>query len=189
MTPDPSTPDAVDRDPSAMGRVSGHPAGVAAVTGDPAAGTEPASPVRWALYALGTVVAGWGLYGLLTAPMAPDLGRWLRFAVGVAVLNDGLLMPLGVAVGVLVVRLVPGAGRAYVQAGLLVSGAVTLVALPFVAGLGRTPDVPSALPLSYGRGLLVTLAAVWLGVAAVAAGRAAWARLRARRPRGAAPPP
>jgi len=31
--------------------------------------------------------------------------------------------------------------------------------------LGRRPDVPSALPLDYGTGLLVTLAAVWLGVA------------------------
>lgn len=148
----------------------------------------PPSRARWALYAAGTAVAAWGAYGLFTASMAPEPLRWLRFAAAVALVHDGLLMPLVVAVGVAVVRLVPDAGRAYVQAGLLISGSVVLVALPFVLGLGRTPDVPSALPLPYGRGLLLTLAAVWLGVAAVAAGRSTWARATARRRRGAAPP-
>jgi hypothetical protein len=48
--------------------------------------------------------------------------------------------------------------------------------------LGRRPDVPSALPLDYGTGLLVTLAAVWLGVATVAVVRELTRRRRAGGP-------
>jgi hypothetical protein len=54
-------------------------------------------------------------------------------------------------------------------AAAYLSGALIAVALPLVLGLGRTPDEPSALPLNYGRGLLISLAVVWLAAAAIAA--------------------
>ena len=129
---------------------------------------RPLPRVRWVLYAAGTALAGYGAYGLLTADRSAPLA-WARFAALVVVTNDLLLAPVVIAVGVLLVRAVPGGARAYVQGGLFVSGAVTLLALPFVLGLGRTPDLPSALPLDYGRGLIVILVAIWLGVAALAA--------------------
>jgi hypothetical protein len=124
---------------------------------------------RWFLYAAGTGLAGYGTYGLLTADRSAPLA-WARFAALVVVANDGLLAPLVIAAGALLVRAVPGASRAYVQSGLFISGAVTLLALPFLLGFGRSPDLPSALPLDYGQGLVITLVAVWLGVGAVAAG-------------------
>jgi hypothetical protein len=57
-----------------------------------------------------------------------------------------------------------------------VSGALTLVALPFVLGFGADPLNPSFLPREYGRNLLLLVVAVWL-VAAV------WAVVAVRRPR------
>jgi len=132
---------------------------------------RPLPRVRWVLYAAGTVLAGYGAYGLLTADRSAPLA-WARFAALVVVANDLLLAPLVIAVGVLVVRAVPGGARAYVQSGLFISGAVTLLALPFVLGLGRRAELPSALPLDYGRGLIMILVAIWLGVGALAAVRA-----------------
>lgn len=119
------------------------------------------------LYAVGTALAAWGGYGLVTAEASAPLS-WARFAALVVLVNDGLLAPVVLAGGVLLVRWAPPAARAYLQAGLFVSGAVTLLALPFVLGVGRTADVPSALPLNYGRGLVLTLLVGWAGVGAVA---------------------
>jgi hypothetical protein len=124
---------------------------------------------RWALYAVGAAVAGWGVISLVTGSGVPLTEA--RFGIAVLLGHDALLAPLAIGVGVLAARWVPRRARAYVQAGLLVSAVVTLVALPFVIGAGRQPDEPSSLPLDYGRGLLVTLAAVWVGVGAAAAVR------------------
>jgi hypothetical protein len=93
---------------------------------------------------------------------------WGRFALGVAVLHDAVLAPAALAVGVLVTRAVPARARALVSAGLVISGATVLATVPTVLHPGRTADVPSALPLNYGRGLTVVLGAVWAGVGLVA---------------------
>jgi hypothetical protein len=78
-------------------------------------------------------------------------------------------MPVAIAVGALLTRTVPGQARAATAAAAYIGGALIAVALPLVLGLGRTPDEPSALPLNYGRGLLISLAVVWLAAAAIAA--------------------
>jgi hypothetical protein len=78
-----------------------------------------------------------------------------------------LLAPMIVLAGLLLGRLVPARPTPYFQAGLILGGVVTWL-LPFVLGYGRTPDLPSALPLNYGRGLLVILALIWLIIGLVA---------------------
>ena len=140
---------------------------------------------RLALYAVGAAVLAYGVVGLFTADRAPSPSLWARFWLGGLVAHDFLLAPLVVAAGVLVTRLARGDARPYIQAGLAMSGMVSLVALPFVLGRGRDEREPSALPLDYGRGLLVTLAAIWLAIAAVGFLR----ELRSRRAvRGSDPP-
>ncbi len=141
--------------------------------------------MRRALYAAGSALMAYGAYGLLTADKSAPLA-WARFAATVLVAHDALLAPLAIGAGVLVVRLVPGATRRYVQSGLFISVALTLLALPFVLGYGRSPDLPSALPLDYGTGLAITLVAVWTGVGAVAVLRRSVDRIRT--PARAAPP-
>ena len=118
----------------------------------------------------------WGAVGLVRGLGGAGLEPYGRFALGGVVVHDLLLAPLVVVAGVLLVRVVPAAVRDLVQAGLVVSGTVTVLAVPVLLGYGRQADDPSTLPLDYGRGLLVTLAVVWAVLAAVAGLRALRAR-------------
>ncbi|MGH3326604.1 MAG: molybdopterin-dependent oxidoreductase [Streptomycetales bacterium] len=58
-------------------------------------------------------------------------------------------------------RLAMGRYRGPLQAGLIISGTLTLAALPVVLGFGRGAGEPSRLPLDYGVGLALALAGVW----------------------------
>ena len=131
--------------------------------------------LRIGLGALGAAAMG---YALLGAAGDPDImrGRHLGFLATVLALHDGALLPAVILAAVLVHRLVPAGYRAIVQAALIASTAMTVVALPLVLGYGRTADNPSALPRDYPLGLAVVLGAVW-----AAAGVALL--VRARRPR------
>ncbi|WP_432827819.1 hypothetical protein [Dactylosporangium sp. CA-092794] len=129
-----------------------------------------------ALLALaGLALVGYGAYGWLDAPGHELTGR-LIFAAAALAVHDFLVVPLVLGAGALAIRYVPPVARRPVQAALVVSAALTAVAFPFVIGVGRIADNPSAFPQHYGRGLLVLLAAVWLVAAA-------WTALRARRAR------
>jgi len=77
------------------------------------------------------------------------IGGVLIFLVAVLVLHDGLWMPLVLLVG----RRVRGIGA-------IVATALAVTALPLALGLGRAADNPSALPLDYGRNLVLLLLAV-----------------------------
>lgn len=129
--------------------------------------------MRWLLGALGLSAMAYALLGAVTDPDVKPL-RHTGFLITVLVLHDGVLLPAVIAVGVLVHRAVAPPYRAVVQAALIASTAVTLVALPLVLGYGRIADNRSALPRDYGRGLLVVLAVVWLAAAVVVATTAAW---------------
>jgi hypothetical protein len=142
---------------------------------------------RWGFYLAGTAMVLTGIVGLLTSGPFPFAE--IRFAAVSLVVHDAVLVPAVLAVGVLLTRTVPPLLRPYAQVALLVSGAVTVVALPFVIGAGRRPDIPSALPLDYGRGLLWVLAAIWVTTALIAAARIGLRRAaaaRRSRPRPAA---
>jgi hypothetical protein len=70
------------------------------------------------------------------------------------------------------------AARPAIVVGAAVAGILTLVALPWVLGVGADPDNPSFLPRDYGRNLLL----VDVGVLVVAA---LWATVATRRARSA----
>jgi hypothetical protein len=77
-----------------------------------------------------------------------------------------IFLPLAIAIGALLTRVVPSQVRAVTAAAVYVSGVLFVVALPLILGLGRRADDPSALPLKYGRGLLISVAVVWLAAGA-----------------------
>jgi hypothetical protein len=111
-------------------------------------------------------------------------GRHLLLLVGVLLVHDGIVLPVFVAIGALVHQLVPMRHRALLYSGLIATAAVTFVALPFVLGFGRTPDLPSALPRNYLGGYLLLLAIIWAVVAVrLSAKRLAHIRPRLRRRR------
>ena len=123
-----------------------------------------------ALVAGGLVMAfgAWGLLGQAEATMPVAWARWLAAAL---LVHDLLVAPALLAAGWLVARL-PGAWRAPVRAGLMVSATVVLVTLPAFLGDGRAtqPGNASLLPNHYGRSLALLLVPVW-AVAILAATR------------------
>ncbi|MEV4534519.1 hypothetical protein AB0J82_11885 [Asanoa sp. NPDC049518] len=139
--------------------------------------------MRWTrriLVGAGVGVMAYALFGAATDP-ATEPGGQLAFLAAVVVAHDAILVPLTIGLGVLIGRFLPIAVRRPVRVAAIISLAVTLMAIPFVLGRGRRGDDPSALPLDYGRGLLIILGIVW----AVTLVATLTARLRSR----ADPPP
>jgi len=66
-----------------------------------------------------------------------------------------------VIAGLAISRLVPVGWRRDVAAASAVSLLVSLVALPFLTGLGRRPDNPSLLDRNYWAGYLTLMVLVW----------------------------
>ncbi|MDL4821763.1 hypothetical protein [Actinomadura opuntiae] len=109
-----------------------------------------------AAYAAGLALIGFGLRGVVAD--VPVRG-WATWFVGAAVLHDGVLVPAVLVAGV-VTGWIPVAYRRVLRGALLVAACVTAVALPLVLGYGRRPDVPSQLPLPYGRNLAIVVGAI-----------------------------
>jgi hypothetical protein len=81
-----------------------------------------------------------------------DAAWWL--AAGV-VLHDGVLAPLTVLVGLVVVAAAPGRVQAPLVAGGIVLGTVTIMAIPVLGRFGARPDNPTLLDRDYVGGWLV----------------------------------
>ena len=143
--------------------------------------------MRWTrriLVAAGTAAMAYAIVGLLSDP-ATDPPRQFAFLVAVLVAHDAVFLPLVLGAGALVSHWAPPPLRTPVRVAGIVSLALAVVATPFVLGFGRRHDDPSALPLDYGRGLLVLLAIVW--AAATAWGLVTTMRSGRRRRRQALP--
>ncbi|MFD7974357.1 hypothetical protein [Streptomyces sp. NPDC059071] len=106
----------------------------------------------------GAGVLGLGLIGLgaWLVAVEPDPAGVLAWLVGALVLHDGILAPLVLAVGLL---LVGRPERGLLRGTLVVAGSVVLVTLPLLVRPGEPPN-PSALPLPYARNLAIVLGAV-----------------------------
>ncbi len=132
--------------------------------------------MRKALGALGVGVAAYGGWLLLSRTdngQLVDAGIWLASGV---VLHD-FVLTLGVLLaGALSVRLLPEPAKAPAIVGMVVLGALTLVALPVLGGFGARDDNPTLLDRPY---LASWFALVALTVLAVTAA----SLLRSRGPR------
>lgn len=127
---------------------------------------------------LGAGVVVYGAQGLVSSASFADLRSVATWFVGGALLSDLIIAPAVIATGVLLSRAVRDRVRPYVQAGLIMTGGVTLAALPLLTGRGKSDSNPSALPLNYPRGWLITVACVWAAVLLIALARRGWERLR-----------
>ena len=92
-----------------------------------------------------------------TAPVLGVGGWWL----GGPLIVDLIAVPIVVIVGVVIGRVVPVGWRRYVTAASALSFLFTLVAFPFLTGLGRRQDNDSLLDRNYWAGYLAVLALVW----------------------------
>jgi hypothetical protein len=136
---------------------------------------EAGGPVFWLSGALGTVLIGFGVRGLLHDPGATRPAELARWFFGAGVIHDFAWIPLTLLAGV-VTRLLPPIARTPVRIGLAASAVLTIVTWPLVQRWGASAANPSALPLDYGRNLVVTLLVCWLVVACTIAVRASRSR-------------
>jgi hypothetical protein len=132
-------------------------------------------PLRTVAALAGTGLAAYGIVGLVGSTHTHSLISAIEWFVGGALTHDLVLAPVVIALGALLTRLVPASMRPYVQAGLFITAALTLVALPFLLGWGYHASNPSALPLNYGRGYGIAVGCVWALIALTA-----WLRSRRR---------
>ncbi|MFI9259657.1 hypothetical protein ACIGT4_18405 [Streptomyces sioyaensis] len=96
-----------------------------------------------------------------------DLTGVLVWLGGAVVLHDGVIAPLVLLVGLVLVR---GGVRGPVRGALTVAGALTVVALPVLLRPGQRAN-SSVLPLDYSRNWLLAMVAVTTVTALVLAAR------------------
>jgi hypothetical protein len=136
--------------------------------------------------ALGVPVMAYGVRGAFVDAADTHPAELARWFVGLALVNDVVVVPLLLAAAWALRRGTPAWAWPTLRAGLTVAGTLALVAWPFVRGYGQDPTNPSRLPRDYGAGLAAALAAVAVATAAALATRAV-ARRRARSGGGGAP--
>ncbi len=125
--------------------------------------------VRVLLVLAGVMMAGYGVSGLVGDPAGPRTVGYPLFALAGVFGHDLVLAPVSLFIGVLLGRFAPAHLRGVLRGGLLVSGVLLVFGVPLALGFGHRASNPSALPLPYWHGLLITLAGVWLGTAVLVA--------------------
>lgn len=131
--------------------------------------------------ALGLPVLAYGIRGAIVDAADTHPAGLARWVVGLAVVNDLLVIPAAIAVAWALRRVTPGPAWPAVRAGLLSSAVLVAVAWPLVRGYGADPGNPSLFPRNYATGLAAALTVVWAVVLAVVAAGAVRAGRRRRR--------
>lgn len=133
---------------------------------------------RIVLATAGVGLALFGVFRLITEVPTRSvvfLAVWMLAAV---VIHDGVLSPLVVSVGWLLRRLVPDRARRFLQVGLIISGLVTVIALPLIYLRGSQPAVKALLLRDYGANLTLIIGIVAVVTLALYAVRVARDRAR-----------
>jgi uncharacterized membrane protein len=113
------------------------------------------------------LVAGWvaiviGLFGVLDHPGSANPFKVLRLLIGLNIVNDALVVPVVLLLGLVVRRWMPRWLLMPAQVWLIISGVVTLYAFPLVRSYGKSKVNPSQLPFNYSHNLLIVLGCITL---------------------------
>jgi hypothetical protein len=138
-------------------------------------------PWRALVLACGLGSLAYGGWQLLGGGRATNPVSSLPWLAGSLVVHDGVLAPLAVLAGAVLVRMVPipAAPRRVLAGGLFVAACLVLVAIPAL-GTPGVGDNPTATPRDYPRGLAVLLAVVAVATLTLTATRWRGATGRAR---------
>lgn len=123
-----------------------------------------------------------GAFRLITEVPFRNLVFLALWLIAALIIHDGILSPLVVSVGWLLRRLVPDRARRFLQLALIISGLVTVIAVPMIFLRSSQPAVKAILLRNYGANLTLII-----GIVAVAS--LALYAVRVARDRAAAPPP
>ncbi|MEZ0115979.1 putative neutral ceramidase superfamily lipid hydrolase [Catenulispora sp. EB89] len=120
------------------------------------------SGTAWArrlLVAAGVAMIAFALFGGGAASLSTS--PYLKFVLKVTLAVLVLALPLTLAAGWLIGKVVPVVVRPIVQGACIATALIVAIALPAVLGRGRDATMPSALPRNYATGLWTVLAVVW----------------------------
>ncbi|MCZ7524953.1 MAG: hypothetical protein M5U14_00300 [Acidimicrobiia bacterium] len=145
-------------------------------------GSSRYGPLFWAALVVGGGTMVFGVAGAVSDLDGGERLRWAAWLVGLDLFHDLLLAPAVVLLGVLLGRLVPAPWRPPVQAGLVGTGLVLLVAWAPLRGTAEKTGNPTIQPLDYGTATLTVLAVVWSLAAVWAVARLVAARRAERLP-------
>lgn len=103
------------------------------------------------------------LYGasqlLLKVPPANLV--WIAiWMVALLVIHDGVVAPAVVGLGWVIGTYVPPRGRRYLQAGLIMSAMITVVAVPLILRRGSRPEANTMLLQNYGLHFAILLGGI-----------------------------
>ena len=142
----------------------------------------------WSALVLGGGVMAFGIRGVLMDSAGTRPGDLVRWVVGADLAHDLLIAPFVIAIGWVIVRIVPRRWQVPVQAGLAASGVALIVGWAAWRGYGHdtVPDNPTVQPLDYTTAIFTVWGIVWGVVAIWIAARVVRER---RRPASAADAP
>ena len=115
---------------------------------------------RIILAAAGIGLGAYGVFRLVSELPTYSLlilGVWLLAAL---VIQDAILAPSVVGVGWLLRRYVPDRGRRFLQVALIMSGLITVIAVPMIFLRGTQPAVKALLLRNYGSNLILIIAII-----------------------------
>lgn len=119
-----------------------------------------AAAPRIGLGVLGVALGLWGLWLLLGTADVADLINIAFWLGGGIIAHDVLIAAVTIGMAALVGHVLPEAARAPATMGLVVLGAVTLVAIPVLGRFGAREDNPTLLDRNYIAGYLLIVAVV-----------------------------
>jgi hypothetical protein len=119
--------------------------------------------------AVGTAGAALGAYGaVLLWRQVHWTSGWLTntgaYLFGGPVLHDAVLAPLVAVVGLAIAKVVPASWRATLATGLIATGVLVLISVPLLWRPHPAQPNPGLQDRPYLPGLLIFLAALWLGL-------------------------
>jgi hypothetical protein len=115
---------------------------------------------RIILAAAGIGLGAYGVFRLVSELPTYSLlilGVWLLAAL---VIQDAILAPSVVGVGWLLRRYVPDRARRFLQVALIISGLITVIAVPMIFLRGTQPAVKALLLRNYGSNLILIIAII-----------------------------
>ena len=115
---------------------------------------------RIILATAGILLGLFGAYRFFTQIPLSNLIALAVWMIAALLIHDGVLSPLVVGIGYLLRRFVPDRGRRFLQLGLIMTGMITVIAVPMIYLRGSQPAVKALLLQDYRANLTVIMAII-----------------------------